>query len=67
MGRGMIGGGWCAADRNPAMTDPAQLDGLKSEIGITTAQEPAWTGLEDHPGGRSELSLWGFDDRLNAQ
>ncbi|RKE65774.1 Spy/CpxP family protein refolding chaperone [Pseudorhodoplanes sinuspersici] len=37
MGRGMHG--------SPGLTqfDPAQLDTLKTELGITTAQEPAWT------------------------
>jgi hypothetical protein len=37
MGRGMQGG--------PGFTqfDPARIDTLKSELGITTAQEPAWT------------------------
>ncbi|MFO1116654.1 MAG: Spy/CpxP family protein refolding chaperone [Beijerinckiaceae bacterium] len=43
MGRGMMGGGWMRGGPQFAMTDPAQLDGLKKEIGITTAQEPAWT------------------------
>lgn len=38
MGFGMMGG-----TPGFALTDPAQLDKLKKEIGITTAQEPAWT------------------------
>jgi len=38
MGPGMMRGG-------PGLTfaDPAQLDTLKKDLGITTAQEPAWT------------------------
>ena len=38
MGPGMMRGG-------PGLTfaDPAQLETLKKELGITTAQEPAWT------------------------
>ena len=38
MGRGMTHGG-------PGLTqaDPAQIEALKNELGITLAQEPAWT------------------------
>lgn len=38
MGPGMMGGAPAAI-----FADPAQLDTLKKEIGITAAQEPAWT------------------------
>jgi len=38
MGPGMMRGG-----PGFAFTDPAQIDALKKELGITTAQEPAWT------------------------
>jgi hypothetical protein len=38
MGPGMMGGAPAAI-----FADPAQLETLKKEIGITAAQEPAWT------------------------
>jgi hypothetical protein len=38
MGPGMMGGAPAAI-----FADPAQLETLKKELGITTAQEPAWT------------------------
>jgi hypothetical protein len=37
MGPGMHGGA------GPAQFDPARIDTLKTELGITAAQEPAWT------------------------
>lgn len=38
MGPGMMRGG-----HGLTFTDPAQIEKLKSELGITAAQEPAWT------------------------
>jgi hypothetical protein len=38
MGPGMMHGG-----AGPTQFDPARLDTLKTELGITAAQEPAWT------------------------
>jgi hypothetical protein len=38
IGPGMMHGG-----PGFAFTDPVQIDALKKELGITTAQEPAWT------------------------
>ena len=43
MGRGMMGGGWMRGGPRFVLADPAQFDDLKKEIGITAAQEPAWT------------------------
>jgi LTXXQ motif family protein len=42
MGRGM-GPGMMHGGPGPAFTDPAQIESLKKELGITTTQEPAWT------------------------
>jgi len=42
MGRGM-GPGMMHGGAGPTQFDPARLDTLKSELGITSAQEPAWT------------------------
>jgi hypothetical protein len=38
MGPGMMHGG----PGHAALTDPAQIEALKTELGITTAQQPAW-------------------------
>jgi hypothetical protein len=45
MGPGMRGQMGPGMHRGPGLAhfDPARIDPLKSELGITTAQEPAWT------------------------
>jgi hypothetical protein len=43
MGPGMMGRGTMHGNAGPAQFDPARLATLKTELGITTAQEPAWT------------------------
>lgn len=43
MGPGMMGHGGMRGGPGLALAEPAQLDALKKDIGITAAQEPAWT------------------------
>src|SRR5665647_686659 len=42
MGRGM-GPGMMFGGAGPTFADPAQIETLKKDLGITSAQEPAWT------------------------
>ena len=42
MGRGM-GPGMMFGGTSPTFADPAQLEALKKDLGITSIQEPAWT------------------------
>jgi len=49
MGPGMMGGAPAAI-----FADPAQIETLKKEIGITVAQEPAWTKYTKTLQGRGD-------------
>jgi hypothetical protein len=42
MGHGMGGGAMQGGPGHAALADPAQVETLKTELGITPAQEPAW-------------------------
>jgi hypothetical protein len=41
--RGQMGPGMMFGGAGPTFADPAQIETLKKELGITSAQEPAWT------------------------
>ena len=41
--RGLMGPGAMQGGPDLTQFDPAQIENLKAELGITTAQEPAWT------------------------
>ncbi len=41
--RGQMGPGMMFGGAGPTFADPAQFEALKKELGITSAQEPAWT------------------------
>jgi hypothetical protein len=41
--RGQLGPGMMDGGRDSSFADPEEIEDLKSELGITAAQEPAWT------------------------